>query len=107
MGKLKQYLLEEEYMNRYDSGYYNDSYYEPEDGDFDEELIEERVFNMVEDIDGQFYWKADEQWYEGLSEAGFIGTVYEDIPFELAPDDVKDKVLNYWRSVARGYADGD
>lgn len=106
MGKLKQFLLEEE-MNRYDSGYYNDRYYEPEDGDFDEELIEERVFNMVEDIDGEFYWKADEQWYEGLSEAGFIGTVYEDIPFELAPDDVKDKVLNYWRSVARGYADGD
>lgn len=106
MGKLKQFLLEEE-MNRYDSGYYNDRYYEPEDGDFDEELIEERVFNMVEDIDGQFYWKADEQWYEGLAESGFIGTVYEDIPFELAPDDVKDKVLNYWRSVARGYADGD
>ena len=39
MGKLKQFLLEEEYMNRYDSGYYNDRYYEPEDGDFDEELI--------------------------------------------------------------------
>ena len=104
MGKLKQFLLEEE-MNRYDSGYYNDRYYEPEDGDFDEELIEERVFNMVEDPEGEFYWKADEQWYEGLVESGFIGTVYEDIPFELAPDDVKDKVLNYWRSVARGYAE--
>ena len=104
MGKLKQLLIQEEEMN---NGYYNDRYYEPEDGDFDEELIEERVFNMVEDIDGEFYWKADEQWYEGLVEAGFIGTVYEDIPFELAPDDVKDKVLNYWRSVARGYADGD
>lgn len=104
MGKLKQLLIQEEEMG---NGYYNDRYYEPEDGDFDEELIEERVFNMVEDIDGEFYWKADEQWYEGLSEAGFIGTVYEDIPFELAPDDVKDKVLNYWRSVARGYADGD
>lgn len=94
-------------MNRYDSGYYNDKYYEPEDEDYDEELVEERVFNMVEDSGGEFYWKADEQWYEGLSESGFIGTVYEDIPFELAPDDVKDKVLNYWRSVARGYADGD
>ena len=30
MGKLKQLLIEEEYMNRYDSGYYNDKYYEPE-----------------------------------------------------------------------------
>jgi hypothetical protein len=28
MGKLKQLLIEEEYMNRYDSGYYNDKYYE-------------------------------------------------------------------------------
>jgi hypothetical protein len=107
MGKLKQLLIEEEYMNRYDNGYYNDSYYEPEDEDFDEELIEERIYNMVEDPDGEFYWKKDSQWYEGLSETGHNGTVFEEIPFNLAPQDIKDKVLNYWRDVARGYADGD
>jgi hypothetical protein len=105
MGKLKQLLIEEEYMNRYDSGYYNDKYYEPEDEDYDEELIEERIHNMVEDPEGEFYWKKDSQWYEGLSETGHNGTVFEEIPFNLAPQDIKDKVLNYWRDVARNYAE--
>ncbi len=107
MGKLKQLLIEEEDMNRYDSGYYNDRYYEPEEGDFDEELIEERIYSMVEDPEGEFYWKADSQWYEGLAESGYIGTEFEDIPFALAPQEVKDKVLSYWRKVAEGYAEGD
>ena len=50
MGKLKQLLIEEEDMNRYNDGYYNDRYYEPED---EEDCDEEPVEGMDEDFDGE------------------------------------------------------
>jgi len=54
MGKLKQLLIEEEYMNRYN----NDSYYEPED-----ELTEEELEELELELDETDFIDEDD-WYD-------------------------------------------
>jgi hypothetical protein len=56
VGKLKQLLIEEEYMNRYN----NDSYYEPED-ELTEEELEELELELDEtDFIDEDDWERDD-----------------------------------------------
>lgn len=82
--------------------YNNSRYYEPEDGDFDEDAFNESVDCLLAS-DGECYWANESNWYEALSQL----ELDEDYEPNTAPAEVIDKVKAYWLDIAQNIAEGD
>jgi len=82
--------------------YNNNRYYEPEDGDFDEDAFNESVDCLLAS-DGQCYWADSDNWAEALSQL----ELSEDYEPDSAPAEVIDKVKAYWLDIAQNIAEGD
>ena len=82
--------------------YNNNRYYEPEDGDFNEEAYLEALESALSS-GGVYYWAEESNWYEALGQL----EIEEDYEPNTAPQDVIDKVKAYWKEIAEEFTEGD